>query len=290
MHQTMPNICVATLGGQPQVVTLALDRLLAEGTTFDEVIVVHLATDNPRYQQALQRLNAEFAGDQYAGRPCHFRPHPIRLHAQTIADLSSELAVDAVQQTLRTLFMQLKQQEVMIHLCLSGGRRLLGMVALTTAMLCFDETDRIWHLFSADPVREQSDGGAIMHLPPTPDVKLLRIHAPVWGRYVPPVPLLVETSTATILEQQRETLDVGERARCQQVWDNLTPRRREVLKAFAANNTPQEVADMLHIELGTVNDHKTAILHECRIAWDHPPDERLDYHWLREHFALFFSA
>jgi CRISPR-associated protein Csx14 len=76
--------------------------------------------------------------------------------------------------------------------------------------------------------------------------------------------------------------------RCRQVWDALTLRQRDVLRAFADGLTPQEVAERLHIVLGTVNDHKTMILQECRNVWDLPPDERIDYHWLREQFALFF--
>lgn len=282
------NICVATLGGQPQVITLALDLLLARGIPIDEVIVVHLATSNPRYRHALQCLNHAFADEQYAGHPCAFRPLPVQLRAHTLLDLDSEQAVDAVQTTFRTLFQRLKQQHAIIHLCPTGGRRLLGMLAVSTALLYFDESDRIWHLFSADAVRQQTDGGALLHLPPTPEVQLFRIYVPAWGQYAPLFPMAPETDTPTIVAHQQRMLDASTHARCQQVWDRVTPRQRDVLHAFASGLMPQEVADQLHIALGTVNDHKTAILSECRIAWELPPDKRLDYRWLAEQFALFF--
>jgi CRISPR-associated protein Csx14 len=49
------------------------------------------------------------------------------------------------------------------------------------------------------------------------------------------------------------------------------------------------VAEALHISLSTVNTHKTAILAECRIAWGLAEDERLDYRFLKEHFAGFLA-
>jgi CRISPR-associated protein Csx14 len=51
---------VATLGGQPQIVTFTLDLLLKRGIPISEVVVVHPAA-SPRIQQSLERLNAEFA-------------------------------------------------------------------------------------------------------------------------------------------------------------------------------------------------------------------------------------
>jgi CRISPR-associated protein Csx14 len=285
MDPTTPNICVATLGGQPQVITLALDLLRAQGMVMDEVIVVHLAPTTPRYGQALQRLYAEFADDQYAGQPCRFRPLPVQLRAQTIADLDNETAVNAVQTTFRRLFQQVKQQDAIIHLCPTGGRRLLGMLAFSAALFSFDEADRIWHVYSPDAIRKQMDGGALMHLPPTPEVQLFRIYVPTWG---PVLPLPPESDTPTVVAWQQQMQATEQQDRCRQVWDALTLRQRDVLRAFADGLTPQEVAERLHIVLGTVNDHKTMILQECRNVWDLPPDERIDYHWLREQFALFF--
>ncbi|HLH60948.1 MAG TPA: CRISPR-associated ring nuclease [Ktedonobacteraceae bacterium] len=56
---------VATLGGQPQVVTFTLDLLLRHGVTIGEVIVIHPRAVQPRLQHAIDCLNAEFAGDRY---------------------------------------------------------------------------------------------------------------------------------------------------------------------------------------------------------------------------------
>src|SRR5689334_22564475 len=108
MSQAPSNVCIATLGGQPQVVTLALDTLFAQGICISEVIVVHLSTQNPRYQAALTRLAQEFAGECYAGRPCRYRLQPVQLGSQIVDDLAGEFATDAALNTFHTLIQRLK--------------------------------------------------------------------------------------------------------------------------------------------------------------------------------------
>ena len=48
MNPSRPATFIATLGGQPQVVTLALDALLAQNIVFDEIIVLYLSSENKR--------------------------------------------------------------------------------------------------------------------------------------------------------------------------------------------------------------------------------------------------
>ena len=65
---------VATLGGQPQVVTFALDALLARGYTVAEVQVVYLEARTRRLQTAVARLKHELEGGYYRGIGVIFRP------------------------------------------------------------------------------------------------------------------------------------------------------------------------------------------------------------------------
>ena len=53
-------VFVATLGAAPQVVTLTLDALLAQGVLIERVIVVHTLPDRAPVQQSLARLEREF--------------------------------------------------------------------------------------------------------------------------------------------------------------------------------------------------------------------------------------
>ena len=80
MTTTFPGCTmIATLGGKPELVTLALDALLAAGEAVDEVIVLHPSAAMPRIRAALQTLQGEFAHRRYRGRPCHFQPIALRL-------------------------------------------------------------------------------------------------------------------------------------------------------------------------------------------------------------------
>ena len=53
------TVFIATLGAEPQVVTLALDALLAESESISRVLVVHTAADRPPLSESLKVLQAE---------------------------------------------------------------------------------------------------------------------------------------------------------------------------------------------------------------------------------------
>lgn len=285
-----PTVLVATLGGQPQVVTLALDALLDRGYPIGELIVVHLSTQNPRYEAALARLSADFASGTYRNRPLRYRPYPVRLGGAPMSDIHSEAATDAVLNTFHQLLQQLKQQGIPVHLCISGGRRMLGVLALAAALIYFDYGDRIWHLYSTDEVRAQTHEGATLHLPSgTQGVQLLPVPVRPWGYLFSALHMPPGTDARTTMAAQGAAIDDVEQLRCQQVYARLTSRRRDVLRAFAEGLTPQQVANKLAIELSTVSSHQTVIYQECQAAWDLLPTKKVDYRWVRDAFARFFA-
>lgn len=282
-------VYIATLGGQPQVVTLALDRLLARGEPIDEAVVVHLSLGDPRYGHALRRVAGAFAGERYAGRHIRYRPLAVRAGALDVDDLRGERAVGGALDVFQVLIRQLKEADAQIHLCIAGGRRLLGMLALSAAMLYFDRGDAIWHLSSSEAVRRETAEGALMHLPPEADVQLVRVPVEPWGHLFPVLRGPRETGFDAAVAQRRRERDAHDRARCEQVLARLTERQREVLAALVEGLTVQEIAERLCIVLSTVHAHKKQIFAECAIAWDLPVDARADARWLRETFAPCFG-
>lgn len=284
MHHAT-HICVATLGGQPQVVTLALDALLARGVPIREVIVVHLSDQTPRYRAARARVMQEFAGERYGGHDCRYRPVPVRLGSADVDDLHDDQFADAAQETFLHLFQRLKKQRAVIHLCPSGGRRLLGMLALTAAQIWFDQTDRVWHLYSSDELRAQTRDGALMHLGRHADVRLVRVPLQPLGGLVPG--LRPDQSGAA--KQIERSADAARQARCEQVWQLLTERQREVLRAFAAGLDPQGAAEHLGVTVAAVHAQKTVIFEHCCAVWD-LPQRSLSYHWLRENFRDYLGV
>lgn len=279
-----------TLGGQPQVLTFALDALLARGEAVDQVAAVHLAPATPAMQQSLARLAEAFAGGRYAGRPCPLHSLVIHDGPAALADIADERAAEATWQTLHRLIGQLKGEGRRLHLVVTGGPRLIGLLAMSAATLLFDHQDRLWHLFTPRPLRQEASGGAILHVEPDAGVRLIQAPLAPWGAYFPALRELTQASSQQVLTAQARWMDEGERGRCQLVAQQLTARQAEVLRAFAAGLNPQEVVERLSVTLKTVDSHKTAILDQCRIAWGVADGERMTYHDLRRRFERYYSA
>ncbi|MGC8879396.1 MAG: CRISPR-associated ring nuclease [Anaerolineae bacterium] len=291
---TTESTLLVTMGGQPQVVTFALDWLLTRGEIIREVVVLHLSptpdlpTEYQRTQHALEHLHREFSGDRYQGRPCRLRLVPIRYGNTRLADIRDEADADVVWCAIYQLLTTLKAQGRPLHLCIAGGRRIMGLLTLSAAMLLCGHQDHVWHMYTPIGFLERARDGAIMHAQPSDGVRLIEVPFVPWGTYFPALRELAPSS-AEIIATQTAQLEAAEYARCRSVFEQLTPRQRDVLRLLATGCTPQEVAERLHITLATVNTHKSVILDQSRIAWNLPEDAYLSYHFLRDHFARFFE-
>jgi CRISPR-associated protein Csx14 len=278
------------MAGGPQVVTFALDELLRQGEAVHEVIVVHLSPrDDPLTGQALLKLAAEFSDDGYAGHPCRLRFFPIRRGVERLDDITDEATANAAWSAVHELVATLKAEGRRLHVCISGGRRLLALLAMSAAMLHFDHQDRLWHMYTPAEFLRQARDGLLMHARPQDGMRLIQVPLMPWGAYFPGLRALTQASPAQVIAAQTRWLDETERARCRAVLDRLTPRQVDVLRALAGGQSPQEVAERLNISLKTVDTHKTAILSECRVAWALPDDAWLDYHFLRDKFGPFLG-
>lgn len=288
-----PATLVATLGGQPQVVTFALDELLARGEDVTEVIALYLGgtpDEAARTTRSLARVASEFAGGRYAGRPVAFRAQPVRTDDRHPADIRDETDADVVWRAVHRLLAELKTSGRVLHICISGGRRLLGLMTLSAAMLHFGHQDALWHMYTPPDVTAEAEDGAIMHLPPGSGFRLIRVPMMAWGSYFPALSELARPARGEdVLARPRRVLDAVERARCAAVLDRLTARQREVLRRLAAGETPQAAAARLGVKLSTIDSHKTVILGECRNAWNLPADIRLDYRFVWEKFEYYLA-
>ncbi|MFZ5917327.1 MAG: CRISPR-associated ring nuclease [Chloroflexota bacterium] len=281
---------VATMAGGPQIVTFALDDLLRRGEAIQEVIAVHLSPlGDPLTGQALSKLAAEFTAHTYAGRPCRLRFVPIRQGREKLDDIRDEAAANVAWSAVYELVASLKTQGRRLQVCIAGGRRILALVAVSAAMLHFDHHDRLWHMYTPPDFLKRAANGAIMHARPEDGVRLIQVPMMPWGAYFPALRSLAQAEPDRVMALQGQMMDAAEHERCQQVVAMLTPRQADVLRAFAAGGSPQDVAEALSISLKTVDSHKTAILAECRCVWRLPEDTWLDYRFLWERFRRFFG-
>jgi CRISPR-associated protein Csx14 len=281
---------VTTMAGGPQIVTFALDELLRAGESIEEAIIVHLSPRaDPLTAKALTRLAAEFSDDCYAGRPCRLRFYPIRRGLERLDDIFDEETANVAWSAVHQLVATLKVEGRRLHVCVAGGRRMLALLAMSAAMLHFDHQDRLWHMYTPAEFIERSRDGAILHARPQDGVRLIQVPLMPWGAYFPGLRALTQATPEQVITAQTRWLDHNERARCQAVIRELTPRQIDVLRAFAAGLGPQEVAERLSISLKTVDTHKTQVLAECRVAWALPEDAWLDYHFLRDKYGPFWD-
>jgi CRISPR-associated protein Csx14 len=270
------------------VVTFTLDLLLARGEKIDQVVIVY-PDSNTRYHNAFLRLAGEFIGDLYRNQPCHLRSVTIKSGGVPLEDISQPGEVEAVRRTIHDLLSMLKDEEQIIHLSLTGGRRIMALIALSAAMQYLAPTDRVWHIYTPDDFIVEARDGAVMHAPAEAGVQLVNVPFVPWVAYFPGLAPLLARSSQELREADHGWLDDDERERCHRVWDQLTTRRREVLRAFAAGLTRQQVAVQLTIEASTVDSHRDEILTLCRQVWT-SYEGRFDMHFLRDRFARYLRG
>ena len=288
MHNSTDSTsALITMGGQAQVVTFALDALLARGERPGTVVVLHLSPENPRVRRALAQLAAEFAGERYHGHPMTLRHLPIQADGYALPEIQTPREAECAWALGRDVLATLKRDAQRLHVCIAGGPRLLALTLTTAAMLHCDERDRLWHLYTPRAFIEQARDGAILHAPPDAGVTLLPVPLVPWGAYLPGLRALTQPASPT--GTSPDAAPSADAARCAAVWAHLTEREKAALRALAEGLRPQEAADALGVTLKTIDTFKTKILAECRIAWEMPEGEHLNYYFLREKFGRWIG-
>jgi len=286
-ESTYDSVLISTLGGQPRVVTFALDWLLRRGYSISEVVVLYISLPGGRVEAGLRKLHQAFARNQYRGQPCRFRQRPVRQEDRVLGQIRNEAEAGLVRQTVHQLVMEYKQAGYTLHFCIAGGPRMIALMTLSVVMMHCGHQDRVWHMVTEPDFVEALPYGEIYHDPSGEQVQLVQVPVVPWGEYFPALHTLYQRST-DLYQAQTQWLDANERQRCQQVAEALSERQGEVLREFAAGLSPQQVAAKLSITIKTLDSHKTVILGKCRNAWALADDDWLDYHFLREKFAPYF--
>jgi CRISPR-associated protein Csx14 len=278
-----------TLGGQPQVVTFMLDALLARRECIDQVVVTYLS-GSPRCTTAFQRLTEEFSGDHYQGKPCRLRAAPLRLRGENLVDVSEPTAVEAVRQHFFDLLAGLKAQGQRVHLGLSGGRRIMALMALEAAMQHLTPADRLWHIHTKPELAAADRDGRLMHAGEKHTITLLPVSFVPWASYFPALRSLLQTSGEAVRASILNWLEPEEWDRCAQVWQSITLRQQDVLRALAGGLSRPQAADELYIAVTTIDTHQRAILDECSKHWNNDEKIKFDANFLRERFGPFLKG
>lgn len=254
------QILVATLGTQPQVVTLVLDLLLGKGYDIAAVCVVHTAGDI--VQPALDALEREF---EAPGTP-RYRLIPIQDAGTPIDDIVTEADTAAVLRTLYQLVLAEKRSGRLVHLSIAGGRKPMSVYGMVVAQLLFDEDDHVWHLLSEGwrPGDER-----VMHVRPGDPVRLVPVPVLRWSSVSPALTeLATREDPYEAIQAQRTIRQTQERRRKREfveLW--LTPAEREVARLACRGLDNAAIARELEKSDKTVANQLTEVykkLHEWR--------------------------
>lgn len=155
------DVLVATLGAEPQVVTITLDLLHAQGCRIEQTIVLHTAPESTSISKALAVLEANRS---------RLPGYETVAFDDNIHDVLTRQDALAVLRTLYREISALKDAGRRVHLCAAGGRKAMSMYGMVVAQLLFDEHDRLYVLLSNESLRLER------RLHATPDeASLLRI-------------------------------------------------------------------------------------------------------------------
>ncbi|MCS7252013.1 MAG: CRISPR-associated ring nuclease [Anaerolineae bacterium] len=287
MRDRPTSTMIATLGGQPQVVTLALDALLERGEPIGEVVILHFAPRDSRTRQALMRLDREFPNDFYAHaqRSMRLRRVMLRDNDVPLDDITDERSANVVRAQIAEIIRLEKLQNRPLHVVIAGGRRILALMLFLSAIVHLDYCDRLWHLYTPRAFLEEARDGQRMHACPEDGVRLIEVPFPRWGADFLGFRQLAQAQ----FQQPVVALNLE---RCRQVWERLTPAQRRALYWIVRGDRPQQAAERLNVTPKTVDSHLGAVRAVCREVWELPQDHPLFYHELRELFrpAMPFLA
>lgn len=252
-----PEVFVATLGTEPQVVTLTLDALVEKGFPISRVFVLHLNPSVPSLQASLMKLKEEAATYSMT-----FTFLPIQDGTHFPEDFLTEEDAGLFLRILYRTVAQLKRKQSRIHLSIAGGRKIMAALSMVVAQLLFDEDDHVWHLLSEGRLINEK----AMHSEDPSQVVLIPIPVLQWSLFPSTArEILLWDDPYRAITRQRE-LRHRERFRLLELfWEKLTPAEQELAKALIhSGGTQEELARKLRRSKKTVNNQLCSIYAKYR--------------------------
>lgn len=251
-HPVPAATLIATLGTEPQVVTLALDLLWAKGYEVTSLVVCHTAGD--RVLEALRAIQRELA----ANLQVTVTAMPVASHNGPIADISTEADATATLATLYNVVRREKLAHRTVHLSIAGGRKPMAVYGLLVAQLLFTQDDRLWYLLS-----EGWQPGAPREMHPGPGTTSTLVPIPIlrWSadaEFVSRLASMEDPWDAIVaVRNARET--EARRRRREFVEHGLTPAEREVARLVAQGLDNRAIAVRLVKSEKTVANQLTQV-------------------------------
>ena len=272
-----PSVLIATLGSEPQVITLTTALLRQQGEDVIAVVVLHTEPARPPIAAALPALRAAFT--------IHGMWPPLQ---SVLVRTSDVLTPDDTEIFANQLYRVIKSwvsKSIRVHLLLAGGRKSMAMIGLSVAQLLLGADDHVWYLYSDERLRksdrwepDEDDDARLISIPITP---------------LSPVPTrLTRLIQAETPAAARRTLSDAQHDRLRHfVQVELTPAERELARLVAQDVlTVQEIANALHKAPKTVTNQLTVIYHKLEVAFGLQPGIGVKREFLRRQLGEWFGS
>jgi CRISPR-associated protein Csx14 len=263
-----PTTLIATLGAEPQVITLTVQLLCQAGEPLGRVVVLHTQADRPPVAQALPALVHHFG--QRAGWPS------LQTVTVPVADVLAPAELDAFATALYTVVRTWVAERGRVHLLLAGGRKSMAMLGMSVAQLLLGPEDRVWYLHSDEALRTSGR----MEMAPGDGAQLIRI--PLAQR-TPAPPVLTRSFRASTPADALDELQAESARRVAHFLEAvLTAAEREVAILLAHEVlTVKEIAARLHKSPKTVTNQLSAVYEKLEAEFGLEPDVGVKREFLR---------
>ncbi len=275
------DVMLASLGSEPQVITYALDILIAEHP-IDEVIIIH--TDHPVINRNIDILREEF-NQTYPN--VVLRPVLITNPNGPVKDF---LTQEDLRGLLRTLYIEIRrvrQANRRVHICISGGRKVMAVMAMSVAQLLFGPNDQVWYLITKGwkPGNEQR-----LHAGESDKTMLLPVPVLRWNEADTLLRTVAELNDPqeVITWYKRLTKKAEEKRKDEFIRHWLTPAELEVTRLACLGFDNATIAAKLGKQEQTVANQLRGVYEKLR-EWLGFPDYTVDRSILISRFAPYFA-
>lgn len=278
-----PEIYLATLGVEPQVVTIALDQLFAAGRKIAELAVIY--TESPGIQQALAVITEEFEKRVYPDTS--LRAVPVASPQGPVKDFRT---AEDLRGLLRTLYGEVRhsrQAGKIVHLGISGGRKVMGVLNMVVAQLLFGPNDRVWYLLTEG---WHPGAGRRLYLPLQEKAWLLPVPVLRWSEAGALMQTVAELDDPAEIMVWHEKLNRANQMKRRREFIRrwLTPAEKEVVRLACRGLDNAAIAARLHKQEQTVANQLRPVYEKLR-EWLEYPAGNVDRSVLIAEFAPYFT-
>lgn len=253
-----PEVLIATLGTEAQVVTLSLLELARLGYAVQEVVIVRTSGSTATIREALDRLDEAFDSDPRLRRYT-YRHALLQGERGAINDITTAGDAEGTFNSIYQLVRRYKLDGYRIHLNVAGGRKPMSIYGMVTAQILFDEADRLWHLVSGEALvksrRLFPEPGDAFSLVPIPVIRPTDL-PPGQSR-------VIQAATPHDAIREQEQLRQDQRLELF-LSSQLTRSERAVIEGLARGLSNREIASRRNVKLNTVEKQINRIYSKWR--------------------------